>query len=206
MAGKHITPKQKEQAIILRAAGYTHAVIADKTGMSISALKRLFNTYSVKRGELKQSVIDKAKDELLNDANTIANIKQEAANLLFDDLAQAKRLRLAMAAATEYLEANNTAEALQVMRAVSAGAVALKSTSETLRKSLGLDRDDDLGDELPELVISIMTEQEIEDVRNAARMRSIGFDDGLGGLLPMNADEDVDDIVVEGYEPEEIPT
>jgi len=202
MAGKHITPKQKEQAIMLRAAGYTHAVIADKTNMSVSALKRLFNAHSVKRGELKQSVIDKAKDELLNDANTIANIKQEAANLLFDDLAQAKRLRLAMAAATECLEANNTAEALQVMRAVSAGAVALKSTSETLRKSLGLDKDGDFSDELPELVISVMTEDEIATIRNEAQRRVVGFDDGL---LPMD-DEADNEIVMEGYEPEEIPT
>ncbi len=206
MAGKHITPKQKEQAIMLRAAGYTHAVIADKTNISMSALKRLFKTHSVRRGELKQSVIDKAKDELLNDANTIANIKLEAANLLFDDLAQAKRLRQAMAAATEYLEANNTAEALQVMRAVSAGAVALKSTSETLRKSLGLDKDDDLGDELPELVISVMTEDEMATIRHEAKMRSVGFDDGLGGLLPIDDDEADNEIVMEGYEPEEVPT
>ena len=194
---KHITPKQKEQAITMRAAGYTHAVIAEKLGMSISALKRLFKIHSVKRGELTQSVIYKVKNDLLNDTNSIAKIKHEAANLLLDDLAQARGLRMAMAAATECLEANNTAEALQVMRAVSAGAVALKSTSETLRKSLGLDKEDDIGDELPELVISVMTEQEMGIVRNKARMRSIGIDDGIEGLLP----DDEGDIVTEDFEP-----
>lgn len=207
MAGKHITPKQKEQAIMLRAAGYTHTVIADKTNISVSALKRLFKAHTIKRGELKQSVIDKAKNELLNDANTIANIKQEAASLLLDDLAQTKRLRLAMAAATEYLEANNTTEALQVMRAVSAGAVALKSTSETLRKSLGLDKDDVTSDDLPELVIRVMTEDEMATIRSEAKMRAMGFDDGLGGLVHMDNDNDDsndNDILIEDFEPLEV--
>jgi len=200
---KNITPKQKELAITLRASGYTQAVISDKTGISISSLKRLFKTYTVKRGELKQSIIDKATDELLNDASTIDTIKREAASLLFDDLAQVKRLRVAMAEATEALEATDTASALQVMRAISAGAVALKSTSETLRKSLGLDKESDVSGDLPELVISVLTETEMEDIRNHAATLSAGIGDGMVNIL----EQDENEIITEGMdELEVIPT
>jgi len=201
VAGAHITPAQKKHALAMRAAGYTIVLIADKTRVSVSTLKRLFKTHTVKKGEIKQSVIDKATDELLHDATTVEIIKREAASLLLDDLAMAKRLREAMAEATEALEASDTTEALQVMRAVSAGAVALKSTSETLRKSLGLDKEDEVSGDLPELVISVLTEDEMSDIRIHAANLSSGIDNAAGGAL-----EDVeDDVVVEGMdEPEAI--
>lgn len=175
----------------------TTALIADKTGVSVATLKRLFKTYKVTKGELKQSVIDKATSELLNDAATIASIKREATLLLQDDLAQVKRLREAMALATESLECTDPAGALQVMRAVSAGAVALKSTSETLRKSLDLDKEDDVTGDLPELIINVLTNDEIADIRNHSLTLSAGIDDGLGSILPEDFD---DDVVVEGME------
>jgi AraC-like DNA-binding protein len=196
MSGAHISPQQKKQALTLRAAGYTITLIADKTGVSVSTLKRLFNTYKVAKGELKQSVIDKATNELLNDTSTIDLFKRETANLLLDDLALVKRLREAMALATESLECTDTASALQVMRAVSAGAVALKSTSETLRKSLGLDKDEDVTGDLPELIISVLTSDEMAGIRSHALTLSAGMDDGLGSTLP----DDIDDVISEGID------
>jgi len=193
---KHITPAQKKQALILRVAGYTITSISDKTNMSVSAVKRLLKEHLVKKGELKQSVIDKATDELLHDASAIEEIKREVASLIHDDLAQVKRMRTVMAEAIDVLTATDTAEALQVMRAISAGAVALKSTSETLRKSLGMDKDDEVSGDLPELVISILTEDEMSDIRIQAANLSAGIDDSTGGTL-----EDVeDDVIIEGME------
>lgn len=175
----------------MRAAGFTHAAISERTGISISSLKRLFKTYSIEKGKLKQSVIDKATDELLNDATAVEAIKREVSSLILDDLAMVKRLRVAMAEATEVLEATNTAEALQVMRAVSAGAVALKSTSETLRKSLGIDSIDEIDDELPELTITVLTNEEIGEIKAAASARSAGLDGGLDSISD-------NDVVIEG--------
>lgn len=188
MAGKHITPKQKTKALTLRAAGYTLTSISDKTGISVSTLKRLFSEHRVDKGKLKQDIVNKARDALLHDANAVDTIKQEVATLTNDDIAQVKRLREAMAIATEQLTASNTAEALQVMRAVSAGAVDLKSTSETLRKTLGMDKEGDLDGELPELTINIMTNKEIEAIKEQSKARSAGLDAGLG---------DTDDTVIE---------
>jgi len=88
------------------------------------------------------------------------------------------------------------------MRAVSAGAVTLKSTSETLRKSLGLDKEDDIGDELPELVISVMTKQEKDIVTSKAGMRSIELDEGIVDSLP----DAGNNIVVGDCEPSEVST
>jgi len=201
MTGTHITPRQKQHALAMRAAGYTITAISDKEKISVSTLKRFFKEHLVKKGEIKQSVVSKVTDELLNDTSTVEVIKREVASLIYDDLAMVKRLRVAMSEATEVLEATDTAEALQVMRAVSAGAVALKSTSETLRKSLGMDRDDEVSGDLPELVISVLTEDEMSDIRIHAANLSSGIDNGAGGVLAGVED----DVIVEGMdEPETI--
>lgn len=200
MAGKHITPAQKKKALILRTAGYTITSISDKTNMSVSTLKRFFKEHMVKKGELKQSVIDKATDELLHDATAIEEIKREMASLIHDDLAQVKRMRTVMAEAIDVLEATDTSEALQVMRAVSAGAVALKSTSETLRKSLGMDKDDEVTGDLPELIISVLTEDEMSDIRIQTANLSAGIDDGTGGMLNIMEN----DVIIEGMDEPDI--
>lgn len=184
MAGKNITPQQKIDALTFRSAGHTITVISDTTGVSVSSLKRLFKEYSVDKGKLKKEAVQKATDALIHDASAIENIKREVSALILDDIALAKRLRAAMAEAADKLVATDTTQALQVMRAVSSGAVALKSTSETLRKSLGIDKDDEVNDELPELLITIMTDEEIEAVKQAARQRVVGVSDGLGEALP----------------------
>lgn len=203
MTGRACTPVQKKQALTLRAAGYTQTVISDKTGISVSTLKRLFKDHHVKKGELKKAVIDKAVNELLHDATALETIKLEAAALLLDDLATVKRLRVAMAEAIEKLEARDTTEALQVMRAVSAGAVALKSTSETIHKTLRLDKNDDLGEDLPELTIRVFTAAEMDGIRTHATNLSAGNDDGLGGILTKAIENDV---INEGMdEPEMVP-
>jgi len=68
---KHITPTQKKKALTLRAAGWTIATISDRTNISVSSLKRLFKTHSVKRGELKQSIIEEATNQLVQEASTL---------------------------------------------------------------------------------------------------------------------------------------
>lgn len=192
---KHITPTQKKQALTLRAAGWTIVTISDKTNVSVSTLKRLFSKHHVLRGELKQSVIKEATNQLIQEASTLEVIKIEAAALLLDDLAMVKRLRAVMAEAAENISSTDTTEALQAMRAVSAGAVALKSTSETLHRSLGLDKTEDNLDDIPELTIRVLTENEMEDIRTKSSNLASGVADGVGGILT-----EADDIITEGFE------
>lgn len=179
MSGARLTPEQQQAALAMRAAGYSITVIADHTGASVSTLKRLFKRCGVKKGSVSEELIEKATVELLQDVEAVETVKREAAALLMDDLALSKRLRQAMAEAADKLVATDTTQALQVMRAVSSAAVALKSTSETLRKSLGLDKDDSAIDELPELTIRVMTNDEIEAVKDEARQQLWGADNEL---------------------------
>tara|TARA_R110002074_G_scaffold170005_4_gene332075 strand:+ start:104299 stop:104889 length:591 start_codon:yes stop_codon:yes gene_type:complete len=194
---KHITPAQKKKALILRSAGWTITTISDKTNISVSSLKRLFKTHSVKRGEIKEAVIKEATNQLIKDAATIENIKIEAAALLQDDLVMVRRLRAAMAEAIDNLSSKDTTEALQVMRAISAGAVALKSTSETSRRTLGLDKIEDTLNDLPELTIRVLTENEMEEMKSKAANLSAGTEDGMGGVLTNHLK---DEIVAEGFD------
>lgn len=194
MAGKHLSPHQKTEALTLRAAGYTYTVISDRTGISVSSLKRLFKDHDVTKGKMRKDAIEQATKELINDANAIEFIKREVASLILDDVAIAKRIRQVISEAADKLIASDTTQALQVMRAASSASVALKSTSETLRKSLGIDKHDPVGDELPELKISIMTDQEIESVKEQARNRAWNIDDGLGGSSSL--DDEYDEVVI----------
>lgn len=179
MSGARLAPEQQQAALAMRAAGYSITVIAERTDASISTLKRLFKRYGVKKGCVSEELVEKATQELLKNAEAIETVKREAAALLMDDLALTKRLRHAMTEAADKLVATDTTKALQVMRAVSSAAVALKSTSETVRKSLGLDKDDRMVDELPELTIRVMTNDEMETVKDKARRRLLGDDNEL---------------------------
>lgn len=178
MSGSRLTPEKQQAALAMRAAGYSITAISERVNISVSTLKRLFKRLGIEKGSINQTLIDRATQELLDDAKIVDTIKREAASLLMDDLALSKRLRMALAEAADKLVATDVTEAVQVMRAVSSGAVALKSTSETLRKSLGLDKYDNVTEQLPELTISIMTGDEIEAIKDKARQR-LGGDDEL---------------------------
>ncbi|MBT3031444.1 MAG: hypothetical protein N0E58_19875 [Candidatus Thiodiazotropha endolucinida] len=52
---------------------------------------------------------------------------------------------------------------------------------------------------LPQLTIVDMTSDEIEQIRNEAYARSMGLDDGMGGTL---TDEDDNEIITEGMDEE----
>lgn len=191
MTGKQITPQKKIEALTLRAGGYTMTVISDRTGISVSSLKRLFKNHAVTKGKMKQEAIEQATEALMTDANAIEHIKREVSSLILDDIAIAKRIRAVIAEAADRLTASDTSEALQVMRAASAASVALKSTSETLRKSLGIDRQSDLSDELPELTIRIMTDQEIQSVKDKARKQLMGGEEDFYLTHDNEADDDL---------------
>jgi hypothetical protein len=107
-----------------------------------------------------------------------------------------KRLRAVMAEAADNLSSTDTTEALQAMRAVSAGAVALKSTSEVIRKTLGIDKPEDNLEDLPELTVRVLTESEMEDIRAKASSLASGIEvgDGIGGVIAE------DEIITEGFD------
>jgi hypothetical protein len=92
-------------------------------------------------------------------------IKNEAARLVADDLAHSMHLREVILAASEQLEPTSLRNAVQVMRAAAAYSTAIKNTSDIIRRSLRLEDRDAAADELPELVMTELTQTEIDALR-----------------------------------------
>lgn len=165
------TPEQVHEAILLREAGYTTAYISERVGLSARSLARIFQKNGTRKGAIHADLIEQARKQLVTDSESIDFIKSQVAGLLLDDIAQARRLRDALAEATEHLAANDAESAAVVMRALAAASTTLKNLSDVARRDFGLDRlaQTSEQDELPELVVAEMTN---EDVLRARRIAS----------------------------------
>jgi AraC-like DNA-binding protein len=161
------TPDVVGEALAMREAGYTSLAISQRLGMSIRSLQRHFAAAGTRKGAIKAEVLRKAKEELMARITSDQAIKDEAARLVADDLAHSLHLREVILAASEQMKATNLEEAALVMRAAAAYSTAIKNTSDIIRRSLRLEHRDDAGEELPELVVSELTQAEIEYMRRA---------------------------------------
>lgn len=155
----------------MREAGYTALSIAEALGMSTRTLHRLFAMHGTKRGTVKQELLDSVRAELINRVTSDETIREEVARLINDDLAHSRHLREILVNASEQLRATNLTEAVLVMRAAAAYSTAIKNTSDTLRQTMRVDRPsvDPEGD-LPELVITELTQQQVEALREQAAL------------------------------------
>jgi predicted ArsR family transcriptional regulator len=168
MTGKTTTPKEVLEMLTLREAGYTVLSISQRLNISVRTVYRHLEKYGTEKGSLKQAAIDKARGELLGLITTDTAIREEAAKLIADDLAHANHLRAIIIEASEHLKATTIQEAALVMRAAAAYAVALKATADITRHSLALDRTRNDSEELPELVVSELTKEQIDEMKELA--------------------------------------
>lgn len=166
MAKTHATPDEIGEALALREVGYTALAISQRLGISVRTLQRHFAKAGARKGAIKAELLGKAKDELLARITSDKTIKEEAARLVADDLAHSIHLREVILAASEQMKAKSLRDAVQVMRAAAAYSTAIKNTSDIIRRSLRLEDRDDASDELPELVITELTQAEIEQLRS----------------------------------------
>lgn len=166
MAKTHATPDEIGEALALREAGYTALAISQRLGISVRTLQRHFAAAGARKGAVKAEVLRKAKDELLARITSDQVIKEEAARLVADDLAHSIHLREVILAASEQMKADSLRDAVQVMRAAAAYSTAIKNTSDIIRRSLRLEERDETSDELPELVVTELTQAEVERLRS----------------------------------------
>jgi hypothetical protein len=129
-------------------------------------LQRHFAAAGTRKGAVKAEVLRKAKDELLARVTSDQVIKEEAARLVADDIAHSIHLRELILAASEQMKAESLRDAVQVMRAAAAYSTAIKNTSDIIRRSLRLEERNETSDELPELVVTELTQAEIERLRS----------------------------------------
>lgn len=150
----------------MREAGYTVLSISQELGISIRTLNRQFAEHGAKKGAVKDTLLNAARDDLMKRVLSDDAIREEAARLINDDLAHARHLREFLADASEQLVASSLKDAVLVMRAAAAYSTAIKNTSDVLRRSLGTENTlEDAGKELPELVISELSNDEVKELR-----------------------------------------
>ena len=157
-------PDQIAQALALREAGFSTLSISQRTGIPTRTLERHFQAAGARKGSLKEEMLSEARKELLGLVSSSEAIREEAAKLVADDLAHARYLRQIMQEAAEHMQATNLQEAALVMRAAAAYATAIKATSDVLKHALHTESQEDR-EELPELVITDLTAEEIEELQ-----------------------------------------
>jgi hypothetical protein len=92
--------------------------------------------------------------------------KRKRPRLIADDLAHSIPLREVILAASEQMKAESLRDAVQVMRAATAYSTAIKNTSDIIKRSLRLEERENTSDELPELIVTELTQVEIERLRS----------------------------------------
>jgi AraC-like DNA-binding protein len=165
MSKTHATPEDIAEALVFREAGFTALAISQRIGISIRTLQRHFAATGTRKGAAKAEVLQRTKDDLMARITCDQTIKEEAARLIADDLAHSLHLREVILAASEQMKATNLEEAALVMRAAAAYSTTIKNTSDIIRRSLRLrDLADDM-DELPQLVVTELSQDEIAELR-----------------------------------------
>ncbi|WP_343731239.1 hypothetical protein [Duganella sp.] len=200
MPGKSHSPEQTSRALAMRAAGWTVLAISQETGISERSLQRIFSAAGTVKGEAKGELRDEAKKRLLSLVTSNDAIQEQAARFIADDLAHAAHLRqLALDASRHLASPTNLKEAALVMRALAAQSTVLKNTSDMVRHSLQLEKRDNSLDELPELVITELTAEDVEQLRLQQGEQDGGAALPSEELLCQAQDDDhlVDDDVVE---------
>lgn len=161
---KNTAPDAVAQALSMRAAGYTVTAISQELGIGVRTLGRLFSKHGASKGSVLPEVIEASRSKLLALITSDDAIRQQAAQLLHDDLAHVQAIRAAMAVTLDTITEKPSAtpkDAALTMRAIVAYSTALKNTADVWRHSLRMD--DRTADDkpLPELHIHELTAEQI---------------------------------------------
>ena len=160
---KSTAPDALAQALSMRAAGYTTAAISQELGIGVRTLGRHFAKHGTSKGSALPEVIEASRSKLLALITSDDTIRQQAAQLMHDDIAHVHAVREAMAVTLETIIEKlpkTPQEAAITMRAMVAYTTALKNTSDVWRHGLRMDeRPDDKP--LPELHIHELTAEQI---------------------------------------------
>jgi hypothetical protein len=159
---KRASPKVIEQAIIMRAAGWTLTAISEDLGISMSTIQRACRSHSVKPGEAQEALIDKAKQEFVDTYGSDEGLRIKAMEGLAETLALSSLARVKIAQALEHLNATDAESAAITLRAIAAGATATKTFADASRHSMP---EFEVVGELPEFVIRTMTDADVKEIR-----------------------------------------
>lgn len=176
MLKKHTTPAQITEMLTLREAGYTVAHIAQRMSLSSRTVERHLAGHGIKKGSLKQELIDEARNEMLSLVKNDDIIREKMAALVADDIAITAKLRSVMLEATDKLHATNLEEAALVMRALAAASTTFKNTSDTSRHSLSIKKLSEDTANIPSLEITGITDEEAANLHRSKMLETAALD------------------------------
>lgn len=170
---KKTKPDVEAQAVILREAGYSCSAIAAQLDLSLSTTKRIIKRRGVVAGAATDALIEQARQNMLNAVFELDTVQGHAAALALEDLSLARMIREKAVTALEALDAC-TCTPYQMMRTTVAAATALDLTQKVSRRALPLERLAEAThvEELSELRIRIMTEDDVQTMREQQRRES----------------------------------
>ena len=174
-----MSPSQWIEAEELYRSGWTQSQIADKYGVRVETVSRHMTKRKVSGGERAETVREELAAAIAKKQRDFAESKAQrqidAKELLFKMTnvlvgAFAKEFQQNLAAARPLAALSGSAKALKD------AVLAMKVSREELYTVLDI-KDDDLGDQLPDLVVSSMTEDEETALRS--RVEPDADDDDL---------------------------
>ncbi|NHN79692.1 hypothetical protein HA520_20855 [Azotobacter chroococcum] len=152
----------------MKEAGWTEPAIAQKLDISISTIRRITKKHGVKTGAAQAALVQQAREQLLDNAFLLDRAQEIAASMVNDDFALAQQIRQKVSEAIESIDP--TAGPL-ALRGLAAAATALKLTQDVCRRALPLERLNEAlhVEEMPELVIRVMTAEDVKELRERQR-------------------------------------
>jgi hypothetical protein len=181
MPGRSAKPDQIAKVVAMREAGYTTAMIKEKTGLSVATITRIYAKQGAQKGLIQKELVDEARQNLSESLRQDNSIAELTARLLADNLSHVNLGRIKMLEALEHLQPSETGSAALTLRACAAYFTALKASTDALR-SLSADLEaESEEDSLPELVIRRMTDCEVVTLRKLQQeeyeLMGVGNDD-----------------------------
>lgn len=170
---QRLTPRQWSEIETLWKSGeITLAELSQKYGKDKTTFINHFRKTGIKKGENKEEIARMAQKVAEEKAKTEAAILSDRIRRTKEEHYKYSEA-IAKLTFKQVLEANNEG---RQFRTISQDVKALLLAAETLKKvreerwvTLGLDKDVVDPDELPELVMSTMTEEQVEQLRNMQR-------------------------------------
>jgi len=155
-------PDVAAQIVVLRAAGYTLPLIANKTGVSLSTVKRVLKRSPPPDDEANLDLVEEARSVMREQYGSGDSVSALYGVLVADTLHHVESSREVASAALATLRATDTQEAALVLRALAAHSTALKNHVDAVKSIIPIPES---VEELPELHISGLAEEEIAKLR-----------------------------------------
>jgi predicted transcriptional regulator len=168
-------PDIEAKIVILRSAGYTIPLIASKTGVSTSTVKRAIKRHPQPSDEAHLNLVAEARTALRDEYGSDDALAGLYASMLADTLHHIEASREIANAALAKLRTTDTKDAALVFRALTAHATTLKAHVDTIKAIAPLP---DLISELPILQVSCITDEEVADLRRAQEEEDALMGDG----------------------------